>query len=132
DSLSSITASVADLKEGEQAWIQLVVRPISNYWQEYSKNYLRAVRGGRSQSTDSVVSLVNSIIVGISNLIQGSSNTQSQKSMATLSANQEGELASVENKSQKQGFEVGIRVVTKANDQFRSEQLLRGVVAGFK
>jgi hypothetical protein len=38
--LAAITSAISDLNEGEEAWIQLVIRPMSNYWQADSRNIL--------------------------------------------------------------------------------------------
>jgi hypothetical protein len=47
DPLAAITSAISGLKLGEEAWVQIIVRPLANYWQESSKKYITAIRDGR-------------------------------------------------------------------------------------
>jgi hypothetical protein len=65
-------------------------------------------------------------------LTTSSEDGSSKKEVVRLAPGQEEELTQIENKMLKVGFEFVIRIVTKAEDQVRSEQILRDSVASFK
>jgi hypothetical protein len=133
DPLAAITGAISELNRGEKAWIQIVIRPVSNYWQDRSKEYITAIREGRDLNKGGFLKFLGSIVSGMGKtLSQNSSNVKEQKEVVKLLPGQEEELAEIENKMLKVGFEFKIRVVTKAETQLRSEQILRDVVASFK
>jgi hypothetical protein len=130
DPLAAITGAMSDLDKGEKAWLQVVVRPVSNYWQKESKKYITAVKEG----TDLGANFFDKL-AGIFKNIGKSLSTEStvaKKEVVKLEPGQEEELKEIETKMLKLGFEVKVRVVTKAPTQLRSEQILRDIVASFK
>jgi hypothetical protein len=128
DPLAAITSAVSDLRVGEEAWIQLLIRPVGNYWQEDSKAYIEAIRDGKNPSGETFWQKFGKFL----NSIQSTSEDSKLKEVVKLAPGQEEELAEIENKMLKLGFEVGIRIVTKAQDELRSQQILDDVVASFK
>ncbi len=132
DPLAAITSAISDLKLNEEAWVQILVRPISNYWQSKSKDYIVAIKDGKSVGSVDIVAMLNSFLKNISKSLNTDSSKQSQKEVVKLAPGQQEELSQVENKMLKQGFEVGFRIITKSTDQLRSEQILRDIVASFK
>lgn len=134
DPLAAITGAISDLKIGQYAWIQIIVRPVSNYWQSSSKKYITAIREGKNPYGESFLDKVAAILSDIgSNLSNmGSESEPQRKEVVKLEPGQEEELSEIENKMLKLGFEFGIRVVTKAPTQVESEQILRDIVASFK
>jgi hypothetical protein len=132
DPLAAITGAVSDLKNGESAWVQLLVRPVENFWQEESKKYITAIREGKDLE-GSFFKLVAKVFQGVGKALSTSSEEGGvKKEVVRLAPGQEEELTEIENKMLKVGFEFVIRVVTKAEDQIRSEQILRDSVASFK
>lgn len=133
DPLAAITSAISDLKKGEDAWVQIVVRPVSNYWQDASKNYITAIREGKDPSGESFSAKLAKFFTGIMTSLQTSADSKAPaKAVVKLAPGQEAELAQIEEKMLKLGFEMSIRIIAKAQDQFRSEQILRDVVASFK
>ncbi len=135
DPLAAITGAISDLKIGEYAWVQIIVRPVSNYWQSSSKKYITAIREGKNPYGQTFLDHVTALLQGIGKNLSslGSSESEPQrKEVVKLQPGQEEELGEIENKMLKLGFEFGIRVVTKAPTQIESEQILRDIVASFK
>jgi len=134
DPLAAITGAISDLRIGQYAWIQIIVRPVSNYWQSSSKKYIIAIREGKNPYgetfIDKIAALLSDIGTNLSNM--GSESEPKRKEVVKLEPGQEEELSEIENKMLKLGFEFGIRVVTKAPTQIESEQILRDIVASFK
>src|SRR3989304_9992227 len=48
DPLSAIKSAIATQKPGEQAWIQILIRPVDDFWQERGHEYVQMVREGNS------------------------------------------------------------------------------------
>lgn len=132
DPLSAITSAVSGLKIGEEAWLQLIVRPVANYWQDASKKYITAVKDGKPLTQGSVFDFIFGIANSMVKSLQTTEGGAIKKEVVKLAPGQQEELTQVETKMLKLGFEVGFRVVTKAGDQSRSEQILRDIVASFK
>ncbi len=132
DPLAAITGAMSELNRNEKVWLQIIVRPISNYWQTKSKEYITAVKEGKSLGGFSFGNFVGGIAKNVGTALTQSPDTKPQKEIVKIAPGQEEELREIETKMLKVGFEFKIRVVTKAEDQVRSEQILRDVVASFK
>jgi len=131
DPLAAITGAMSDLAMGEKAWLQITVRPVSNIWQKDSKRYITAIREGKDIHGESIFSKIAGFLTKMGQSLS-SSETVVKKEVVKLEPGQEEELKEIETKMLKLGFEVKIRVVTKAKTQERSEQILRDVAASFK
>lgn len=132
DPLAAITGAISELNRGEKAWLQIIVRPVSNYWQDRSKNYITAIRDGKDPNGTSIGKALVSLVKGMSKALVESPDGKEHKEVVKLSPGQEEELNEIENKMLKVGFEFKVRVVTKAPTKVRSEQILRDIVASFK
>ncbi|HCC68043.1 TPA: hypothetical protein DEP90_02460, partial [Patescibacteria group bacterium] len=132
DPLAAITGAVSDLKIGESAWIQVIVRPVDNFWQDDSKKYISAIREGKDLNIN-FLKRIGIFLEGMAKVLANNeSSSPSKKEVVRLAPGQEEELSQIENKMLKVGFEFVIRVVTNADNQVRSEQILRDAVASFK
>jgi hypothetical protein len=133
DPLAAITGAVSDLKLGQYAWIQILVRPVSNYWQANSKEYITAIREGKDPYAKGFWYQLSKVLSGVGqSLSSANGEGEPKKEVVKLQPGQEEELSEIETKMLKLGFEFGIRIVTKAPSQIESEQILRDIVASFK
>jgi hypothetical protein len=131
DPLAAITGAISDLKLGQYAWIQILVRPVSNYWQSNSKKYITDIKDGKDPYGNSFFYQLGKILGGIGQSLSSTEDSQ-RKEIVKLKPGQEEELSEIETKMLKLGFEFGIRIITKAPTQIESEQILRDIVASFK
>jgi hypothetical protein len=131
DPLAAITGAIGDLEKGSSAWIQLVIRPVSNYWQEDSKEYITAVREGKDVGKVGILKKLGEFLGKMIENLSTSEETKG-KEVVQLAPGQEEELTEIENKMLKVGSEICVRIVTKADSQIRAEQIFRDVVASFK
>lgn len=131
DPLAAITGAMSELEKNEKIWLQIVVRPIANYWQSESKAYITAIREGKDLD-GGFFKVMGKLITGIAKSLSTAEDSSGQKETVKLEPGQEEELSEIETKMLKLGFEFNIRIVTKAVDQAHSEQLLRDVVASFR
>lgn len=132
DPLAAITGAMSELNRSESVWLQVIVRPVSNYWQERSKRYITAIKDGKDPNGTSILAFLTGLLKGMGKALTESSESKVQKEVVKLLPGQEEELAEIETKMLKVGFEFKIRVVTKADNKIRSEQMLRDVIASFK
>ena len=132
DPLAAITGAMSEMGNGERAWLQIIVRPVSNYWQKKSKEYISAIREGKDIGGFNIIAKFRSLISTIGKNLSYSDSQATKKEVVKLEPGQEEELSEIETKMLKLGFEVRIRIVTKATTQERSEQILRDIVASFK
>jgi hypothetical protein len=150
DPISSITSSVASIGEGEEVWLQILVRPIADVWQKDGFNYVKAVREGRDTDNPSFVKTFMSALSqeawGITKgaavgafTVPLSSEEAKKNALAAekqtpmrISAGQELELRAVENKLSRMGFQVVIRIASAGGSNEKVESNLRSVFASFK
>lgn len=132
DPLAAITGAMSELSRGEKAWMQVIVRPVSNYWQDRSKKYISAIKEGKDPNGTNILGFLVGLLKGVGKSLMENSESKVQKEVIKLVPGQEEELSEIENKMLKVGFEFKIRVVTKADTQLRSEQMLRDIIASFK
>ncbi len=132
DPLAAITGAVSDLRMGQSAWIQILVRPVSNYWQSNSKKYITDIKEGRDPYAKGFWSHVSNLFKGVGESFSNVNGEVQKKEVIKLEPGQDEELSEIELKMLKLGFEFKIRVITKASSVIESEQILRDIVASFK
>lgn len=143
DPLAAITSALTDVKAGEQLWVQILVRPVEDFWQERGHDYVKMVREGISPVTlnpqDVVIDVGKSILsLGgnmASNLMRGPQPVEEPRpgsQYVRLSAGQELTLKMLENKLSKIGFETKVRLVAVSSSREAADAKLSGLVSSFK
>lgn len=143
DPLSAITSALEDVSEGEQIWLQVLVRPVDDFWQERGHEYVSMVREGISPVTLSAKDIVIDVgkqIMSLggnaaSNVLRGPQPVEEPRpgsQYVRLSAGQELTLKTIENKLSKIGFETKIRLTTIAHSKEAAETKLSGLISSFK
>ncbi len=147
DPISSLSSSVSNLASGEELWLQIVVRPVADKWQQEGFDYVNKVREGQDPAKtksmfniffDVIKSQVIEIFIGVmvglftrpteSTDVKGKYFTTTPK----ISAAKETELKYIENKLSRMGFEAVIRIVSASPDAGRADANLRGLTASFE
>ncbi|OGY27064.1 MAG: hypothetical protein A2Z11_00955 [Candidatus Woykebacteria bacterium RBG_16_43_9] len=143
DPLSAITSALEGVVEGEQLWLQVLVRPVEDFWQKRGHEYVETVREGISPVTlsprDIVVDVGKNILSlggnAVTNIMRGPQEVVEPRpgsQYVRLSAGQELTLKTIENKLSKIGFETKIRLVSVANTKEAAESKLSGLISSFK
>lgn len=143
DPLSAITSALEDVDAKEQLWLQILIRPVEDFWQDRGHEYVKMVREGISPVTlspedividvgKSILSLGGNVVTHITKGPQPPPDVRPGSNVVRLSAGQELTLKMVENKLSKIGFETKIRLVSIAENRERAEGLLSGLVSSFK
>ncbi len=104
DPLASITGAVAKLAPGYEVWLQTIARPINNDWQDYGKKYIDSIKNKKDAEGNSV----------------------------PLETGKQAELAEIERKNNKVGFQFIIRILAKGPDANTVDQIIEDTEASFK
>ncbi len=93
DPLASITATLAQFEDNEEAWLQLVIRPAQDNWYKLSEQYAQGIRSGKSK-------------IGVSAL-WAAPTSEAPK----LAEYQSAQAGAAEEKAHKLAYEVALRIV---------------------
>lgn len=142
DPLSAITGSISKLHESERVWMQILVRPVPDVWQQEGRNYINTVRTGSEPVNLSISNFKKTIAKEISAmpyhflkaiLSPGTPHALPERT-APFRASSGDDLAikSIDLKLSKLGFETIIRVMVFGDSKEQAESRLRSVLASFK
>jgi hypothetical protein len=136
DPLAGITAVLTGLEGKERVWLQIVVRPIGDEWQEKGVSFVNAVRSGQTTKGGGVVSMAGRVLSRLAKEIitpgAGVGDTTTAAEPPKLSAPQEAALKGIESKITKLGFETIIRLTTIAPDPLMAKAKVQSVLAALK
>lgn len=140
DPLAGITGVLSKVEKGEEIWLQILIRPVSDNWQSKGISHVRAVKAGVANKEGILTAIfsafvrflgaiVNTILSGVT---PPSSKAEAPKEEAKLPGTVEEGLKGVETKSTKLGFETKIRILAMASDEHTARSKLVSTVASFK
>lgn len=149
DPIAALTSAVASVTQGEEIWIQLMVKPIPDVWQKDGFTYVKTLRDGGNPAAKNpnLVQIMLSAVGKEATTIATGTLTNafkypepvdprkagSDKALPPrISGSQELELRAIENKLSKMGYEVSIRVLACAANQDRVESNIRSALATFR
>lgn len=142
DPLSAITGSISKLHATEKVWIQILVRPVPDVWQQEGRDYIQMAKTGTAPIHVGFADLKNTILKELNSmpyhfgkaiLSPGTPHPLPDR-VAPFRAGTGDELAvkSIDLKLSKLGFETVIRVLVFGESREQSETRLRGTLASFK
>jgi hypothetical protein len=139
DPLAGITAVLAKLDHpGEEAWIQVLARPIDDAWQEKGKTYVDRAKGGAIPMPPEF-KLMHGFFMFIGQFLQafwsppeGAEAKKGAEKKAEPSTGQQAVMKAVEEKTTKLGYEVKIRIAYLGPDEKTGKSRLQAIVGGFK
>ena len=137
DPLSAITAVLGKAENDEQIWIQIIVKPASDIWQNKGIALVSAKRSGQSTGG---VGIIGTIFRGLFKVIGDIASTAAGRTTAApaveskivLSGPEETALKEVETKITKLGFETKIRIVAIAKNSYTAKSKNNAVTGVFK
>ncbi len=142
DPLAAITSALGSVRNGEQIWVQMLVRPVDDFWQEHGHEYVKMVRAGEHPVTlnpSEIMLDVGKHILSVGGnvfpyIAKGPTVVEPHRPEPAprLSAGQELDLKMIENKLSKIGFETKIRIVSVASTAALAQERLAGIVASFR
>lgn len=124
DPLASITATLAQLDESEQAWIQFVMRPAQPRWYKQSEKFAASQRGRSFRQSGSGAGIANMLWTPPSGV---SATTAKLADYETTRA------GAAELKSQKIAYEITARIMYRRKKSDEQVQMrLQAITASFK
>jgi hypothetical protein len=148
DPLASITSSLSNLQGDEEIWLQLLIRPVGDSWQDKSLKYVSKMRKEGeapkigSLAYDITMKFVRFGLRTAYEVIQPSTGVgkwgdtkpaaEKPAEAPKLAAPVEAALKAIEQRVTKLGFEAKIRTVAVAASPEKASSYLQGMVAAFK
>lgn len=141
DPLAGITAVLAKLEQaGEETWIQVLARPTDDSWQDKGKKFIADTKAGKQHSwlegiMKATVEIPSYIALNFIHALYAAPSAAVAKpeaKAAEISTGQQALIKAVEEKSNKLGYEVKIRVIYRGNDESVAKHRMQAIIGGFK
>ena len=133
DPLAGITGTLAKLETtGEELWIQVLVRPIPDDWQNAADRYINNIRNGRMFSLPGFGGSMQWLIGVLGALWQPPEQGANQSTAVELSDRDKTRISEAEKKATKLGYEVKIRLVYMGESQTNAKLRMQALVGTFK
>lgn len=124
DPLAAITATLAKLEgEGEEMWIQVLARPISDNWHKRSARFINRLRGGGGTTT-----------TGFLGSAAGALWKPPEESTKAndISERDKTRITAAEEKSRQLGYRVKVRMAYLGSDRQTAKLRMQAMVGTFK
>lgn len=146
DPLAGITGALGNLRAGENLWLQCIVKPVSDNWQDFGVKFVEAKRAGKSLEEPNIIFrllqefadfILGTIRTGLSGATSAGSTestppTSGEENKPRLASPQEVALKAIEEKITKLGFESKIRIFATAQDEITARSKVESLVGAFK
>jgi hypothetical protein len=137
DPISGITSVMSKLNPGEQVWLQVIMRPIGDEWQERGNQMISNIRSGKSsgisafsKSAMKMFSTAGKMFVTQA-INPGAEVTTAEEKIA-LPGTVEEALKGIEFKIMKLGYQTKMRLAAIAGDPVSAKIKVENVAATFK
>ena len=133
DPLAGITGTLAKLETtGEELWIQVLTRPISDEWQHAADRWIDGVKNGKLFSLSGLGGSLQWLIGALGALWQPPEQGEGGKKTVELSERDKTRIAEAEKKATKLGYEVKIRLSYLGGSQTNAKLRMQALVGTFK
>lgn len=145
DPLASLMELLGQLRDGEQIWVQYMVRPTGDEWQKKGQHLIDRLMGkksAKSSSSDNIVEEVFQFFVdfALAIFVHPSTAPKEKKQekespeslMQHLSPGMKDTVAALEESISKHGFESGIRILYLAKTESFQSSNIGAVIGTFK
>lgn len=139
DPLSGITSVLSKIEDdNDEIWIQILVKPMEDTWQEKGLAYVNAIRDGKSPEARGIISTLKDGVSGFGkDLFKAIVTPPDQLATAQpvkLASGDEAKIKAIEEKISKLGFSVRIRTgYISKNKEFTTAKIkLQSVIGAFK
>lgn len=139
DPLAGITGVLSKIGEGQEAWIQVLMRPVPDSWKNKGITWARMLKAGQHPEGESIVSGVSKGLLSFASEAVTSftrpAPAEGEKPSATkveLSGPEAAAVEGIETKVTKLAFETKIRIAAVASDEPAALLRLNGMVGAFK
>lgn len=130
DPLAAITATLAKLdKPGEEAWIQILIRPVSDDWHKRGARQIKRIEGGGGGFLSETGTYVGQLFSALSTPPEDNgTNTAAPE----LSERDKTRIRAIEEKGTKLGYQVKIRILYAGQDKNVAKLRMQAIHGAFK
>ncbi len=134
DPLAAITATLAKLdQEDEEVWIQILARPIDDNWHKRGAKMVNKIKNGGGVFGDGVGSATLSYTAQIfMALVKPPEAGEGGSTKPEISERDKSRISAIEEKSNKLGYQVKIRMLYAGHDQHIARLRIQAMVGAFK
>lgn len=126
DPLASVTATLAKLDEvNEEMWIQVIVRPISDEWHKKGVKEIQRIKGKTGLG-------IGSILGQAITALAKPPTYEGVPSRKELTDREKSRISAIEEKGNKLGFQVKIRILYAGNNEETAKLRMQAIVGTFK
>jgi hypothetical protein len=131
DPLAAITATLAKLdKEDEELWIQILARPVHDDWHRKGARMVQRIKRGGGLFGPGTSSAMGYAGEAIAALIRPPTGSDSKE--PELSERDKSRITAIQEKSNKLGYQVKIRLLYAGHDQHTARLRMQALVGAFK
>lgn len=141
DPLAGITSVLSKIEEGEQIWVQILMRPAADTWQQKTIDYVKAMQDGKDplkKPEGLTFKVIFKAIMGVAVEVFRSATglsapaAEKKEEKGGLPGPVAEALKAAEQKTTKLGFETVIRVCAIARDEGTAVAKINNLVGAFK
>ncbi len=141
DPLAGITATLANLdKPGEEMWVQILARPIDDRWQEKGFKFIEDVKAGKNpanhpferQVFGQILAIPGYVLSEFFGALSSPPGERSVDKKVEVTTGQQALAKAAEEKINKLGYKVHIRITYLGNDPILARQRKQAILGGFK
>jgi hypothetical protein len=142
DPLASITSVLSKVSGAEQIWIQILVRPVDDSWQNKGIDYVEKIKAGTVESPSILSGLGSGVKQFSKDLFKAAVNPEAMAEAQETTASAEEKIdlpgpvkagvEGIETKVTKLGFATKIRIISFANDEAAARAKLQAAAGSFK
>lgn len=139
DPISSITGVLSSVGAGEEAWIQTIIRPIDDTWQDKGDSEIKAIKDPPKKVTHTaeflkkeIQALGKEFMYSVLGSRPAEKKEEKKDEKKELPGPVQQAVKGIEEKITKLGFEVVIRLVSASTDQFAAQAKLEQLIGAYK
>ena len=128
DPLAGVTATLAKLNPtgGEEMWVQILTRPIADDWRKKSEEWIKSVKDGKK------LSIGMDFLKTLGEALWKSPEDLNKEEKKELSERDKLRVSKAQEKSDKLGYEVKIRLVYVGSKEIDAKLNMQALVGTFK
>jgi hypothetical protein len=131
DPLAAITATIAKLdKEDEELWIQILARPVHDDWHRKGARMVQRIKRGGGLFGPGASSMMGYAGEAIAALLRPPTGSETKE--PELSERDKSRITAIQEKSNKLGYQVKIRLLYAGHDQHTARLRMQALVGAFK
>lgn len=137
DPLSGITGVLSAVSDQEEIWIQILVRPADDSWQDMGKDEIKKIKNPTKavKTSELIIKEVKSLGIDLAKaIISGPPGEvkKEDKKPEEMGGPESNAIKAIEEKITKLGYETKIRILAAANDAHIARAKLEQAVGAFK